>query len=81
LGPAKLDLLRDPQGKPITYERLGSCCDYTSEHGLFGIGKLDKYKITYLNENRKEKTTVVFISFYDYQEPQIIKGFKTIAKK
>jgi tetratricopeptide (TPR) repeat protein len=77
---AYLDLLRDQQGKPITYERLASCCDYKSEHGLFGIAKLDKYKITYLNENGKAKSTVVFISFYDYEEPQIIHGFKTIAK-
>jgi tetratricopeptide (TPR) repeat protein len=84
-GPANqqayLDLLRDQQEKPIAYERLASCCDYKSENGLFGIGKLDKYKITYLNENGKEKSTVLFISFYDYEEPQIIMGFKTIAKK
>lgn len=84
-GPANqeayLDLLRDQQGKPISYKRLGSCCDYKSEHGFFGIAKLDKYKITYLNENGKEKNAVVFLSFYDYEEPFIIKGFKTIRQK
>jgi tetratricopeptide (TPR) repeat protein len=84
-GPANqkayLDLLRDPQGKPVSYERIGSCCDYKSEHGFFGIAKLDKYRITYLNEDGKEKSTVIFISFYDYEEPQIIKGFKTIGQK
>jgi tetratricopeptide (TPR) repeat protein len=82
-GPANqqayLDLLRDQQGKPVSYRRLGSCCDYKSEHGLFGIGKLDKYEITC--SNKKEKKVVVYISFYDYEEPQIIMGFKTIGQK
>lgn len=84
-GPANqrayLDLLRDKQGKPISYERLGSCCDYKSEHGFFGIGKLDQYQLTYVNEKGKEKKTIVFISFYDYEEPQIIIGFKTVGQK
>jgi tetratricopeptide (TPR) repeat protein len=84
-GPANqrayLDLLRDLKGKPIKYKRLSSCCDYKSENGFFGIAKLDQYEITYLNEKGKEKTAIIYISFYDYEEPQILFGFKTIGQK
>ena len=84
-GPANqrayLDLLRDQQGKPIKYKRLSSCCDYKSENGFFGIAKLDQYEITYLNEKGKEKTATVYISFYDYEEPRILYGFKTVGQK
>ena len=75
-GPANqrayLELLRDAQGKPIKYERLGSCCDYKSENGFFGMALLDKYEIIYLNEKGKEKKATVYISFYDYEEQQIL---------
>lgn len=82
-GPANqrayLDLLRDEQGQPVTYERLGSCCPYKSEHGYIGgMGMLDQYEITYLNERGVEKKAVVYISFYDYEEPLVLHGFKTV---
>ncbi|MBK8144670.1 MAG: tetratricopeptide repeat protein [Bacteroidetes bacterium] len=84
-GPANqrayFDLLRDAKGKPIKYKRLSSCCDYKSENGFFGMAKLDQYEITYLNEKGKEKTATVYISFYDYEEPQILFGFKTVGQK
>jgi tetratricopeptide (TPR) repeat protein len=84
-GPANqrayMNLLRDPKGKPIKYERLGSCCDYKSENGFLGLAMLDKYEITYLNEKGKEKKAVLYISFYDYEEPQILFGFKTVGQK
>lgn len=84
-GPANnrayLDLLRDAMGKPITYERQGSCCSYESKNGFMGLAMLDRYEITYQNEKGKKKTTVVYISFYDYEEPQILFGFKTVGQK
>lgn len=84
-GPANqrayLSLLRDAQGQPIKFERLSSCCSYKSEYGLMGIAMLDQYEITYLNEKGKEKKAIVYISFYDYDEPQILYGFKTIGQK
>jgi len=84
-GPANqeayLDLLRDPQGKSIKYERLGSCCEYESPNGLLGMAMLDIYKITYLDEDGKEKTAQLYMSFYDYEAPQILFGFKTIGQK
>jgi tetratricopeptide (TPR) repeat protein len=84
-GPANqrayLNLLRDQQGMPITYVRVGSCCDYKSVNGFLGIAMLDMYEITYLNEKAKEKKAVIYISFYDYEEPQILFGFKTVGQK
>lgn len=83
-GPANqrafLNLLRDSQGNTISYERKGSCCDYKSENGFLGIAKSDIYEITYLNKKGKKKTTLLHISFYDYEEPMIPMGFKTIKK-
>jgi tetratricopeptide (TPR) repeat protein len=83
-GPANhrayLDLLRDSQGKPIKYNRLGSCCPYNSPNGLLGSAMLDKYEITFLNEIEKEESKIIYISFYDYEEPMIICGFKTVKE-
>lgn len=83
-GPANqrafLSLLRDSQGKAISYERKGSCCDYKSENGFLGIAKSDIYEITYLNEKGKKKTTLLYLSFYDYEKPMIPVGFRTIKK-
>lgn len=84
-GPANqrayLNLLRDGKGKAIEYERLGSCCGYPSENGLFGTALVDRYEIKYLNEKGKEKKADVYISMYDYEEPQILHGFKTVGQK
>jgi tetratricopeptide (TPR) repeat protein len=75
-----LDLLRDPQGKPITYNRVGSCCAYKSKYGIMNTALLDKYEITFRNDKDIEEKVIVYISMYDYEELKIIHGFKTIAK-
>lgn len=84
-GPANqrayLNLLRDAKGKSIKYERLGSCCAYKSENAIFGMSLLDKYEITYLDSKGKEQKDIVYISFDDYEEPQILYGFKTVGQK
>lgn len=84
-GPANqrayLNLLRDINGKPIYYERIGSCCDYKSDNGFLGLAKLDKYEIYYTNEKGQDVNTIVYISMYDYEEPQILFNFKTVGQK
>ncbi|MDQ3047107.1 MAG: tetratricopeptide repeat protein [Bacteroidota bacterium] len=84
-GPANnrayLNLLRDAMGKSISYERVGSCCAYESKNGFMGMALLDHYVITYLNEKGKKKKTSIYISFYDYEEPQVLMGFKTVGQK
>jgi tetratricopeptide (TPR) repeat protein len=84
-GPANqqayLELLRDAQGKPIKYERLGSCCMYDSKTSILGKGMLDKYEITYRNEKNEEAKTILYISFDDYEELKIPVGFNTVGQK
>jgi hypothetical protein len=83
-GPANerayLNLLRDMQGKPIDYSRLGSCCPYKSDNALGG-GVVDKYEIIYLNKRGKEEKVILYISMWDYAEPLIIDGFQTVGQK
>jgi tetratricopeptide (TPR) repeat protein len=83
-GPANqhtyLELLRDAQGKPVKYERHGSCCHYDSPNGFMGTALLDIYEITYLDAKGKKKSKTVYISFYDYEEPLILQGFKTVGQ-
>jgi tetratricopeptide (TPR) repeat protein len=78
---AYLNLLRDKKGKPIEYVRRGSCCEYKSDKGLFGSAMLDKYEITYLNDKGEKEKSIIYISFYDYEEPKILFGFKTVGQK
>lgn len=83
-GPANqrafLNLLRDSKGNTISFARKGSCCDYKSEHGLFGIATSDIYEIFYLNDKGEKKQTQLYISFYEYEEPMIPMGFNTIKQ-
>ena len=76
-----LDLLRGPTGKPITYVRLGSCCSYDSENGFNGKALLDSYEIKFINENGKKEKTVIYITFYDFEEPKIVNGFRTVGQR
>jgi len=84
-GPANqrayLDLLRDKQGKPLKYVRLGSCCMYDTPNGMLGKGMLDKYEITFKDENGNDKKSIVYISFDDYDDLKILFGFKTVGQK
>lgn len=73
-----LNLLRDTKGQSITYNRNGSCCQYESENGFLGYGSVDVYNIEYLDKKGKKKTSTLYISFYDYEEPMIPVGFETI---
>lgn len=74
-----LRLLRDSKGKPIKYKRLGSCCAYSSKNSMFGMALIDQYEVKYRNEKGRRKKAILYISFYDYEEPMIPKGFKTLG--
>jgi tetratricopeptide (TPR) repeat protein len=81
-GPANqrayLNLLRDVNGKPLDYTRSGSCCAYKSENGLFGSAMVDVYEVKHTDSNGNPKTTQIYISFYDHEEPRIPHGFRTV---
>jgi hypothetical protein len=77
---AYLDLLRDGQGNPVQYKRIGGgCCPYKSANGLGGYALVDRYEVIYKDKEGKSKKAVIYISFYDYEEPLIPIGFQTVT--
>ena len=82
-GPANqrayLELLRDGQGEPVEYKRVGSCCAYKSENGFGGYALVDRYEVVYKDKEGSKKKTILYISFYDYEEPMIPVGFSAVA--
>jgi tetratricopeptide (TPR) repeat protein len=77
---AYLQLLRDPKGNPVRFEKLSSCCGYASKNAPKGLAMLDKYQMNYFDENGDLKTVFVYFTFYDYEEPQILYGFNTVKE-
>jgi hypothetical protein len=73
-----LEALRDAQGNAVSYERKGSCCAYPSENGFEGQALLDRYEVKYRDANNKKQKAILYISFYDYEEPKTVKGFTLV---
>jgi hypothetical protein len=67
-----LAALAGPNGEPITFERLGSCCPYSSPEGLMGQGMLDQYVVAH---DGIEKPVILYLTFYDEEEPKAPYGF------
>jgi hypothetical protein len=86
-GPANqrayLELLRDGQGNPVEYKRVGGgCCPYKSENAMFGdYALVDSYEVVYKNKDGKKKKAIIYISFYDYEEPMIPVGFQAASSQ
>jgi tetratricopeptide (TPR) repeat protein len=77
-----LELLRDAKSKPLTYQRIGTCCFYRSEHALFGNeAPEEKYQVTYFAADGSLKKGFIYLTFYDYEEPLILAGMKTVAAR
>ena len=77
---AYLQLLRDPKGNPVRFEKISSCCGDASKNAPKGLAMLDKYQMNYFDENGDLKTVYVYFSYYDYEEPQILFGFNTVRE-
>ncbi len=77
---AYLELLRDAKGKPVHYEKIGTCCGYKSDNAPKGLALLDRYQMIFTNADGEQKTVYVYFSFYDYDEPQILFGFNTVKQ-
>lgn len=75
---AYLSLLRDSKGKPVKYERKGSRVAYPSENGFMGWASVDIYEVKYRNQRGKKETAILYLSFYDYEEPRIPVGFFSV---
>jgi hypothetical protein len=75
-GPANerdyLNSLTGPNGEPVTYNRTGSCCQFKTSKSPYGMGMLDKYRVTY--EGKKD-TVVLYINMYDKATLRAPTGF------
>ena len=68
-----LNALAGPAGEQISYQRLGSCCHFSTRNGAIGnSGLLDKYEITY--EGLKTPI-VLYINMYDSDVLKVPVGF------
>ncbi|ESU22941.1 hypothetical protein FLJC2902T_32400 [Flavobacterium limnosediminis JC2902] len=76
-GPANernfLSSLSGPNGEAIWFERSGSCCSFETRNSSFGMGMLDRYKVTY--EGKKD-TLVLYLNMYDKAKLKAPLGFK-----
>ncbi len=75
--PLFLELLRDSRGRSVKFVRYGSCCRYSTEKGLRNEGLLEKYRVSYRNENGKKVTEMLYFTFYDFETPKVPKGMET----
>ena len=75
-GPSRermyLNALMGPNGEPIEYERIGSCCPFSTPNGFKGGGLLDAFRVTY--EGHASPITL-YINFYDESPLRIPDGF------
>lgn len=75
---AYLDLLTGPNGEDISYERLGSCCEFETENSPFGGGLLDRYEIEY---EGLEQPIVLYLNMYDPDPDGIAQAPKGLKLK
>lgn len=69
-----LNALMGPDGEPITYTRLGSCCGFKTKNGLLDDGGLlDMYQVAHKG---LEKEVILYINMYDSDTLKIPVGFK-----
>lgn len=69
---AFLGALRGPNGEPLSYRRISSCCEFKSKSGLFGIAMLDKYELNYQG---LPEPIVIYLNSYEYNNPKAPYGF------
>jgi hypothetical protein len=59
---AFLETLRGPEGQPLAWRRLGSCCEFETPNGLMGLGLLDLYEVAY---EGLEQPVILYLNMYD----------------
>lgn len=69
-----LNALCGPNGEPIDYYRIGSCCPFKTKNSEWG-GMLDKYNVTYPG---LEKPLIIYINMYDSDTLKVPVGLKLI---
>jgi len=65
--------VRGPEGQPVTYERIGSCCSFRTPNPVYGNrGRLDMYEVAY---DGLEDPVVFYFNVYDEALQQGVDGF------
>ncbi|MBC7890891.1 MAG: tetratricopeptide repeat protein [Sphingobacteriaceae bacterium] len=72
-----LDLLRDAQSKPLKYRKTASA-PFFSKNAPGGKGTVDAYELRYLDASGQEKRKTVYLTRYEFEEPLVVYGFKTV---
>jgi hypothetical protein len=72
-----LNALRGPEGQTVTFQRLGSCCQFKTKNGFMGSGLLDKYEVTYYG---LEEPLILYLNLYDPGQLLAPKGFTLAAE-
>jgi hypothetical protein len=57
-----LNSIAGPDGQPIKYMRVGSCCTFNTDRGINGVGLLDKYQITWEGQ---DQPIILYLNMYD----------------
>ena len=72
-----LKLLRDPKGKEVEFVRSSSCCAYSSQNGINGKALVEQYLVTYRDDKGKKQQVILNFSYFDFETPLLVNGFKT----
>lgn len=59
---AFLGALRGPEGQPLAWRRLGSCCEFETPNGITGVGLLDMFEVVYAGQ---ERSVILYLDMYD----------------
>jgi len=59
---AFLSALRGPEGQPLAWRRLGSCCEFETPNGIMGRGLLDIYEVFH---EGMERPVILYLDMYD----------------
>lgn len=73
---AYLSALRGPNGETVQFSRIGSCCEFKSKSGVFGMGLLDKYEVNYQG---LDEPVILYLNGYDYDSPKAPAGFTFVT--
>jgi hypothetical protein len=57
-----LETLRGPEGQPLAWRRLGSCCEFETPNGIMGFGLLDLYEVTY---EGLQRPVILYLDMYE----------------
>ncbi|WP_224240411.1 hypothetical protein [Hyalangium gracile] len=75
---AFLESLRGPEGQPLAWRRLGSCCQFETPNGVLGIGLLDMYEVIHEGQ---EHSVILYLDMYDSGPLAAPAGFTLLEEK